>query len=307
MTSALDPHLSLGCISYINVLPVTHGLPEAFGARFDGSWEMVYGSPEKLNDLLARGRLDVSPVSSIEYARHQAEYALLPDLAIASRGAVASVMLFTRTPLEKLDGAAVGICRATGTSRVLLRILLEDFHGVQPRWIEDASAEQLLSGELAAGLLIGDEALAFRSRARAAGSQWSEHDLGDMWWRATSLPMVFAVWAVRRATPFGALAESLGEALRGCRGANASLPPAMLARARDQTGMSLDELRAYYGGLSFGLDEEARHGLLKFYQRAAAHGLCPPCERLSFWSGPAVPQPLGTDRPTVAGKGDAHG
>jgi chorismate dehydratase len=301
------PRFALGSIAYINVLPVMHGLPDTFGRRHKAAWEIVYGSPDKLNERLARGGLDLSPVSSIEYARHQSEYALLPDMAIASRGAVGSVVLFSRRPLAELDGARIGICRATATSRVLLRILLESFQGVRPQYVEGATAQQPESGELSAALLIGDEALAFRAIAKREPGGWQEHDLGAMWFEATGLPMIFAVWAVRRDTPFAAVAELLGSALRECRERNASMPPALLAQAHEQTGMPHDELRQYYQQLYFRLGEQERQGLLRFYALAAELGLCPPCERLELWPAVVGSQPTAAARPTVAGKGEAHG
>jgi chorismate dehydratase len=272
----------LGCIDYINILPVT--------AYLDLPQELA--PPSTLNARLAEGSLDASPISSIEYARHQEEYLLLPDLSISSRGAVRSVMLFSRLPLSELDGQMVGICKATATSRVLLRILLEDFVGVHPLWRDIDEDDR---SQLPALLLIGDEALQFRQGAPGAGSSgfqknphgYREYDLGGLWVERTGLPMVFAVWALRRESIRAA--GPLVRALHASRRRGQSLPDELLERAAERTGMSREALRAYYDGLHYSLGPAEEEALLTFYRHASLKGLCPPCERLEFAASPQPP------------------
>ena len=54
---------------------------------------------------MARGALDISVISAVEYARDAARYLLLPDLAISCDGPVRSVMLFSRVPAASLSAA----------------------------------------------------------------------------------------------------------------------------------------------------------------------------------------------------------
>lgn len=275
----------VGCLNYINILPVTHALGRG---EKTANWDITYGSPARLNALMAAGALDVSPISSIEYARHQEEYVLLPGLTISSRGAVQSVMLFARHPLQALGGESVGICSATATSRVLLRILLEDFVQVTPQYLENASLEDARSGRFPAVLLIGDEALAFRQAARHDPdlAAYREYDLGALWLERTGLPMVFAVWAMRRAMESSGAAHALIKALHRSRHVGVGLPDDLLAHAAGRTGMSESELRTYYGGLHYSLGTEEEKALITFYRHAAAKGLCPPCTRLEVATVP---------------------
>lgn len=270
--------LRVGLIDYINIFPITHALEER------GSLPFVTGTPSELNHLLADGDLDTSPISSIEYARHQGEYRLLPDISISSRGKVRSVILFSRVPLERLNGETVGICRATATSRILLRILLEDHVKVSPSYAEDATTDEARRGTYPAILLIGDEALGFRRAARHDPrlAAYAEHDLGEMWFDRTGLPMVFSVWAVRRDAANHREVSRLHDELRASREQGSLLPPTLLARAAARTGLSTDELRDYYARLHYTLGAEEERALLSFYARAAAKGLCPPCGRLGY-------------------------
>ena len=57
----------VGHIQFLNCLPLYYGLVKS-NALLDV--ELIKGTPTELNNLLISGSLDISPVSSIEYARH---------------------------------------------------------------------------------------------------------------------------------------------------------------------------------------------------------------------------------------------
>src|SRR5690606_13288757 len=119
---AAEPsRLRLGNIVYSNCFPVHARLLDR--PRPDDP-RLVEGIPSLLNGLLARGELDVSPSSSIEYARHAERYRILPDLVIGSRGAVRSILLLGDRPPEELGGRTVALPTASATSVVPLKILL---------------------------------------------------------------------------------------------------------------------------------------------------------------------------------------
>src|SRR6266571_154060 len=113
--------LRLGRIGYINCYPV-------YGAIDRGAVpvpaELVTGTPSELNDLLAAGELDLSVVSTVEYARNARDYVLLPDLAISCDGPVRSVAVFSRRPVEQLDGRTVLLTASSRTAVALVALLL---------------------------------------------------------------------------------------------------------------------------------------------------------------------------------------
>src|SRR6476619_8100366 len=96
--------MRLGRIPWINCYPI-YGAIDRGVVRVPA--ELVTGTASELNDLLAAGELQVSVVSAVEYARNAAAYHLLPDLAITCDGPVHSVALFSRRPVEDLDGCTV--------------------------------------------------------------------------------------------------------------------------------------------------------------------------------------------------------
>src|SRR3954467_10528767 len=137
-TTWCAPLLRLGRISYANMAPVFYEL--------DGEGlEQVSGVPTTLNRMLTAGEIDVGPISSIEYARHAGTLRLLPRLCVSTEGAVDSIQLITRKPLEQVRSVAV--TPQSATSVVLTKVLLPEARHVP------------LGEEADAKLLIGDAAL----------------------------------------------------------------------------------------------------------------------------------------------------
>jgi len=91
--------IKLGRISYVNMAPVFY--------RVGMDVEEVQGVPTELNRLLVEGELDTAPISSIEYARNADRLRLLPRLCVASEGAVDSIQLVSKRPLEQVRVVAV--------------------------------------------------------------------------------------------------------------------------------------------------------------------------------------------------------
>src|SRR5215471_17228697 len=89
-------------------------------------------TPDRLNADLIAGRLDIGPISLVEYLRHAGDLVLLPDLAVGSDGPVLSVNLVAQRPLAELRQVALG--STSRTSVLLARMWLAEAHGVQPSY-----------------------------------------------------------------------------------------------------------------------------------------------------------------------------
>lgn len=285
--------MRLGYIDYLNLLPVYYGL-ETGRTRFQG--ELVTGPPTYINDLYRQGRLDVAPVSSIEYARG-AGSVLLPGLSVASWGHVQSILLLSKRAPEDLDGATIAYTSSSATSVVLAKVLLRRYWRVQCGGrTEPPDLDQMLA-KADAALLIGDDALKaglrlgvlpWRSRAVSQRAQWRGEplvvtDLGAAWWDYKALPMVFAVFAARAAevaardpgtpsTKASVAAEAMEVLCRSQAEAAADIG-GLLRRASEVRGFPLDLAASYLlGSIRHDLGPLERQGLLAFYQEAAAIG-----------------------------------
>src|SRR5829696_6073638 len=130
--------------------------------RLDAEVDEVTGVPTELNRALLAGEIDVAPISSIEYARNADRLRLLPRLCVGSEGAVDSIQLVSRVPLDEVR--TVAVTPDSATSVVLVKVLLPDATHVPLDEPSDAT------------LLIGDAAL--RS---AFEDPTPHHDLGRLW------------------------------------------------------------------------------------------------------------------------------
>lgn len=262
--------LRIGRIQYANCTPIFCALeqldPASCGCQY------VHGVPSRLNKLLADGSIDICPSSSIEYAFHPERYLIIPDISISSCGPVESVLLFSTLPIEKLDGAPVLLSSESATSVNLLKILLRLCFGCACSFsITDLGVEQAL-GEAPALLLIGDSAL----KAAIANPELYVYDLGELWFRWTGKPFVFALWfasrgAVRRD---GAAMAAFVEQLRQAKEYAMEHLEEFATVSPDAAWMGSERLLSYWRhSLSYDLTEAHLDGLRRFYRHAAELGL----------------------------------
>ena len=183
----------VGHIQFLNCLPLYWGLMRS-GALL--GVDLHKDTPDRLNDALVAGDLDIGPISLVEYLRHADELLLLPDLAVGSDGPVLSVNVVSTVAAGRAGRRRVALGSTSRTGVLLARMLLESRYGVQPEYFRCPPdlTEMLLEAD--AAVLIGDVALRARSEAPRRGLVVT--DLGEAWREWTGLPMVFAVWAVRR-------------------------------------------------------------------------------------------------------------
>jgi chorismate dehydratase len=235
--------IKLGRISYVNMAPIFY--------RVGVEVEEVQGVPTVLNRQLIAGELDTAPISSIEYARHADKLRLLPRLCVASEGAVDSIQLVTRKPLEQVR--IVAVTPESATSVVLTKVLLPE-------------AEHVPLGEPAdATMLIGDAAL-----KSAFEDPTPHYDLGRLWLERTGLPMVFAVWACPE--PVSPELLELEDALvASVRQARAE-PEQLAYEASERYGYPPGFLARYFEKLRYRFGPRERAGLYTFLELARDAG-----------------------------------
>ena len=263
----------VGHIQYLNCLPIYWGLMRS-GALLDV--DLHKDTPDRLNEALVAGDLDIGPISLVEYLRHADELLLLPDLAVGSDGPVLSVNLVSTKPLSELDGGRVALGSASRTGVLLAQMLLGSHHGVHPTYFRCPPDLTQMLLEADAAVVIGDVAL--RALYEAPGKGLLVTDLGQAWREWTGLPMVFAVWAVRRefAERQPGLVKDVHEAfLRSRDLCLAELDEVARAAARWEP-FDAATLANYFRALDFSLGARQIDGVREFARRAAALGEVPP-------------------------------
>jgi chorismate dehydratase len=258
----------LGHIQFINCLPLYYGMVKN-DVLLDV--DLVKAAPRDLARMLLEGELDVAPIPAIEYARHASDLVLLPDIAISSDGEVQSILLLSKVPAERLSDHTVALTDTSRTSQVLARVLLAKRWCVAPTYVEMPPDLPAMLRDSDAALLIGDEALrAYWEQPQGLHA----YDLGVEWSAWAGLPMVYAVWAVRRefadARPDAvrAVNEALVGSLAYCR---SHLDDISEYAARWEP-FSADRFRSYFDALHFRYEPRYREGLARYLAEAVAIG-----------------------------------
>jgi chorismate dehydratase len=257
----------VSAVSYLNTRPLVRGLdrrPDLFTISFD--------VPSRCAQRLHDGDVDLGLIPAIEYLR--GDYRLVPGVAIASDGPVASVAVFSRVPIAEVR--ALALDTSSRTSAALTRILCHHRWGIAPAFHTAAPELDRMLATADAALVIGDNALYADHAARGL----FKIDLGAEWKALTGLPFVYAGWA----GPEGTVTAAHVAALQAARSAGEAdfaaiagdYAPADAARAATALAYLRDNLH-------YGLGDAELAGLRRFHELAAGLGLVPGVRPLRFF------------------------
>ena len=253
--------LRISAISYLNTAPLMWDFEHGEAGR---NFDISYTLPSACARALAEGSADLGIIPAAAYAQIPG-LQILPDVAIASRRAVRSILLVSQIPVELVR--TVALDTSSMTSVALTKVLFEKWLGGGREFVSMEPDIEKMLDSCDAGLLIGDPALQVDRR------KYHTIDLAEEWIRYTGKPFVFAFWAVR------------GEALKE---ADPKLDlPAIFRDSRDhglqmesldllqrewapRVGLSETEVRSYLAeNIHYQLDAGCLQGLRLFYQYAA--------------------------------------
>ena len=265
--------IRIGAVSFLNARPLVHDLDR--DARFTVRFDL----PSRCADLLHAGEIDLGLIPSIEYLRspgNRPPYGIVPDLAIASRGPVASVAIYTTRDMR--DVRSIALDTSSRTSVALVRVMCARVFGIEP----DLNSQRpdlpaMLAGSDAA-LIIGDVAL-FQGdgpvtipaggQGPARAQQVHKIDLGELWTKTTGLPFVYAFWA----GPERLLTPDTIESLQRARDAGCANIDGIAAAMFDDAAQRAVGARYLRDNIHYGLGPNERAGLERFYRYAAEAGV----------------------------------
>lgn len=261
----------------MNCLPLYYGLVKSH-ALLD--IELIKGTPTELNNLLIGGSLDISPISSIEYARHHRSLVLFPDFTVSSDGEVKSILLLSRFPIEGLSGKKVSLTSTSATSQVLLKLILSRGYGVEPEYFTCQPDMNRMFATADAALLIGDIALKYYVNAK----DLYLYDLGLEWKKLTGKKMVYAVWAINRrfAETEGELIEYVFDIFKRSMVYSMEHLSEIAEYAARWEPFSPSFLKEYFKSLRFDFGKDYQDGLLFFYKLAGEIGELKTVPELEF-------------------------
>lgn len=171
--------IKVSAVSYINTWPFMYGINRA--ERLLSISDVQTDIPSKCAQNLIENKVDVGlvPVAAL---LHIPDYEIVGDYCIGSVGAVTSVFIFSRKPIEQVE--TLRLDSHSRTSNNLARVLLQNYWK-QPVRITD-------SDEADAYVLIGDRTFGM------VGKEPYAYDLGQAWMDFTGLPFAYAVWAANK-------------------------------------------------------------------------------------------------------------
>jgi len=276
--------LRVSIVQYLNTAPLVWGFTNG---PLRGKYDLSFTVPSQCAEQLRRGMADVAIIPAIEYQRI-GDLAILPDMAIASKQQVRSLLIVTKEPIEQVKSFALdGSSRSTQT---LTRILCAEKWKIAPQFFEAPPDLGAMLKQADAALLIGDPALRIAvgiekesrpcgegqmiCQAATVGITTAEmlyvYDVVGEWRSLTGLPAVLAVWAARRdiATP-----EVTADFFASRDFGLSRIPEICFGAARE---LELPEhtLESYLRhNIDFSLDAENRRGLESYFEHAEKLGL----------------------------------
>lgn len=251
-----------------------------------------YTIPSQCADELKAGTADIGIIPAAAYTTIPG-LIIIPDVAIASRNKVRSILLVSKVPLEKIRSVATD--SSSRTSTALVQIFLKKFVGVNPGFTPQKPDLKEMLRWHDAGMLIGDAALQAETTGRYV------YDLAEEWRRWTYLPFVFAFWAVRKA----ALADAkpkidVAGVFQQSRDHGLQHVPEIAEAWAERVNLKAETIREYLtSNIDYSLGDENLQGLKLFYRYAVECNVLPSAPELEFL--PDQPSTVGPQPGRYAG------
>jgi chorismate dehydratase len=274
------PALRISAISFLNTAPLMWDFEHGEAAeRLRKSFDIDYTIPSRCAEQLKEGSADIGIIPVAAYAAIP-DLVIVPDVAIAARNKVRSILLVSKVPLEKIRSVATD--DSSRTSAALVEIYLRKFVGTDPGFSrQKPSLREMLQWHDAA-LLIGDPAL----QARTDG--YFVYDLAEEWKRWTGRPFVFAFWAVRKAALQNYGAEpDIAQVFQQSRDHGLKHIPEIASAWAPRLDLSARLITEYLTeNVDYSLDADNLEGLRLFFRYGVECGLFDRIPNLAFLEQP---------------------
>jgi chorismate dehydratase len=269
--------IRVSAISFLNTAPLMWDFEHQPTAELTQNLTIRYTLPSRCAEELAEGTADIGIVPVITTSTIP-DLVIVPDVAIAARGPVRSILLISKKPIADVRNVAVDT--SSRTSVVLLQVLLTKFHGGPREFVAMEPDLGRMLQTCDAALLIGDPALTTLT------SNLYVYDLAYCWNTLTKKPFVFAVWAVRKqAIAEGKPGLPIAQIFQRSRD-HGLQPSSIRAIALDwspRLGLPPHDLESYLrDSVYYRLDAECKEGLDLYFKYAFECGLIPKVPRLEY-------------------------
>jgi chorismate dehydratase len=309
--------LRVSIVEFLNTAPLVWGLTDG---PLVGRYDLSFTVPSLCAEALRKGDVDLAIIPAVEYQRIP-NLVLLPEMAVAAKGEVRSILLLAKKPVQLAKRIALDT--NSRSSVALVRLLCRGLWKISPEFVDAAPDPSAMLADADAALLIGDPALRVRiemdalhakqSSAPGAGCCQGDadglpvpgvdtlfiYDIAQQWREMTGKPCVLAVWAGRR--------EAIAPQVVADFLASRDYGLAHIGDIAEGAALKLDlppnALESYLReSIDFSLDAENLAGLGLYFDRCAQAGLIPASRPIEFAVVPErVPAARGKRAGTEAG------
>ncbi len=262
--------LRISAISFLNTAPLMWDFDHGDLRR---DFEIFYTLPSACAESLRTGTADIGIVPVVAYSFIPG-LKVIPDVAIASKRSVRSILLVCKKPIEEV--ATVAADTSSRTSVALARVLFRKLWGGARQMQPMAPDLPQMLRQCDAALIIGDPALTVDR------NQFVCYDLAEEWNRLTGKPFVFAFWAVR-AEAADSSPLDLAKIFQASRDHGLQNVDALAREWAPRVGLSEPQVRAYLTeNIDFSLDADNLSGMELFFRYAVECGAIAAATPLEF-------------------------
>ena len=289
--------LRISVVQYLNTAPLVRGFTHG---PLQGKYDLSFTVPSQCAEALRTGAADVAIIPAIEYQRI-ANLVILPDLSIASKERVRSLLIVSKSPIR--EARSVALDASSRSTQALTKILCDARWLISPEFFESVPELSQMLATADAAMLIGDPALRLALAAEqhvtpgrdgalvCTGAQIGLpqiptvhiYDVVHEWWQLTERPAVLAVWAARPEIATPELAADFSASLAF----GLAHLPEICAEASRELNLPEKELSLYLRtNIDYSLDSENLRGLNEYFAHAARLNLISQLNPISIAAAP---------------------
>lgn len=181
--------IKISVVSYLNSKPFLYGLNHS---ALINEIDLQLDIPSVCAQKLIDGKVDIGLIPVAVLPQLKEKY-IISDYCIGAEGKVASVILYSKVPLQEIKNVLLDY--QSKTSVLLVKVLAGNFWKIAPQWIPaKADYENDIEGSTAA-VIIGDRTFELENKYPYS------YDLAEEWQKFTQLPFVFACWVANKKLP----------------------------------------------------------------------------------------------------------
>jgi predicted solute-binding protein len=287
--------LRISIVQYLNTAPLVRGFTHG---PIRGKYQLSFTVPSQCAAALGARDVDIAIIPTIELQRIDGLVAL-PNLSIASKKSVRSLLLVSKKPIHEVRRIALD--RSSRSTQALVRILCAKRWQISPEFVEAEPNLPAMLQQTDAALLIGDPALRLAINSERHGQRTTEgellfpgevaavpissplflYDIVEKWRALTSLPAVLAVWAARQAAVTPEVVRDFQES----HAFGMQHLEEISSEASRELDLPAQKISRYLTeNIDYTLDAENLRGLQRYYDLAAELGLIKEAKPLQITS-----------------------